>query len=265
MKFLCKRGGSSGAGSRGSSRNASPSQQQQQQTTPSGVTYNQFMQMTPDERYDLINTILSNPNIQVPSYLDASETSKVMYALGMNNKPTVVSDSVLDSMPGRDRFRVVYDDSSPPPYATDILDQIKTSDYTHLSGSGGSAHGRAIYFADSFSSAAGYSRGDSSRAMRMKLKPNANIISENALTIQMYADRSFMNKSKTIFKDDRIAMYALSHGVDGWYDSNFGYTMMLNRGALNVSSINKQTIGIRPGRVRRNRFFYPDWTSAPNA
>lgn len=251
MKYLCKRGGSSGAGSR---RAAAP----QQQATPSGVTYDQFMQMSADERYDLINTVLYNPNIKVPSKLDNSETSKVMYALGMNNKPKVVSESVFDTLPGVANYRTVADVSNPPPYSRDILKQIKTDDFTQLSGSGGSVHGRALYFANEYWKSTEYSNGPSSVVMRMKINPNANIVSEQKLLKQMKADKSFMKKTKKVSRDDKIAMYALSHGVDGWNDPSTGYTMLLNRGAMTVSSTNKWVYD------RNGREFF-DWASAPNA
>ena len=77
---------------RGSSGLKSSGVASQKANTPSGVSYSQFMQMSDDQKYQTIDTILNDSNIQVPSYLDSSRTSKVVYALGMDNKPTVVSD-----------------------------------------------------------------------------------------------------------------------------------------------------------------------------
>ena len=215
--------------------------------------------MSPDERYDLINTVLNNPNIKVPSYLDDSTTTKFMYAIGMDNKPKVVSDNVLDNMPGVENFRTVCDSLTPPPYTRDILNQIKTSDYTQLSSVGGSVHGRALYFADNFEESAKYGYGDkSAQIMRVKINPNALIVTEKALSKQMRADKSFMKKSKSLTKEDKIALYALSQGMDGWKDAKSGYTMMLNRGAMTVSSTNKWSN--HPGG-----YPFDDWASAPNA
>ena len=134
--------GRSGAGkSGGGGGNASTPKAK----TPSGVDYNSFMKMSDSQKYSTIDNILNDKNIQVPNYLDGSDTSKVMYALGMTNKPQVVSDSQLDSMPGKDLYRTVYEEGSmPPPSSADILDQIRTGDLTRLSGSGGSVHGRRV-------------------------------------------------------------------------------------------------------------------------
>lgn len=216
--------------------------------TPSGVTMQQFMQMSDQEKYDTMNDILDNKNIVVPDYLDGSDTTKIIYALGMNNKPDVVADDVLDTMAGRDIFRTVYETGSmPPPSTADVAEQIRIGDYTHMSGKGGSYHGRAIYFADNFDDSATY--GSSERnpmVMRGKLKPTANIRSEGSLQRQMYNDSTFDNSrlNARLSGTDAMAVYAISKGIDGWYSGT--YTMMVNRGATVMSSKNKRIS--MPGR-----------------
>ena len=209
--------------------------------TPSGVSYAQFMQMPDSQKYDTINNIINDRNIQVPSYLDNSETSKVLYGLGMNNKPAVVSDAQLDTMQGRELFRTVYERGTmPPPASGDVIDQIRTGDYTQMSGAGGSAHGRAIYFATSFNDSKSYGTHENNpRIMRAKINPTANVRSQTSLVNQMSNDATW-NASKVgsrgnhpYANKDNIALYALSHGVDAWYSGS--YTMVVNRGALTAS------------------------------
>ena len=152
-------------------------------STPSGVTYEQFFAMSDDDKADFVFDVINNPNIVVPDYLDKSATSKVMYALGMNNKPQVVSDSELDKMSGEDLYRSVYDSSKNDISGTEILDQIRYADYTQLSSSGGSVHGRAVYFATNFEDSMYFSLyGDNPVMMRAKINPNAKIMSEKKLT-----------------------------------------------------------------------------------
>ena len=253
VRVLCKRGGSSGAGSRGNSGNTSV--QQQQQTTPSGVTYDQFMQMSLDERYDLINQIATDNTIQVPKHLDDSITTKVMYAIGMNNKPNVVSDSELDDMFGQNYYRTV-DSASRRISAKDILDQIKTSDFTRLSATGGSLHGRALYFARDFLESASYGTKRGASVMRVKFDPFSNIITEDNLLTRMGNDQTF-NRKVSVRTHDRRSLYALANGIDGWEDTNLGYLMLLNRGVMTASSTNKKAFG--PQGV-----VYDDWESSPN-
>lgn len=207
--------------------------------TPSGITYDQFMKMSDSEKYDTIESILADPNIQVPSYLDDSNTTKFLYGLGLNNKPTVVSDDQLDNMAGKDLYRTVYETGSMPPPSTDaVLDQIRNGDYTHMSGKGGSAHGRAIYFArDDFVGSRYYGDGErNAMMMRGKLKPNAKIVSEHKLKMSAMNDSNFDNRRISLGADG-LALYALSHGIDGWYSGT--YIMMVNRGAMTFSSKNK--------------------------
>ena len=245
------RGASKGGGGGGSANKPA--------NTPSGMTLDDLMKLPEDQRYDALNDILDNPNIKVPDYLDSSDTTKLIYALGMNNKPTVVSDSQLDSMSGRELFRTIYETGSMPPPSTDaVADQIRNGDYTHMSGKGGSLHGRAIYFATDFSDSAGYGWGEqNAMIIRGKLNSNANIRSEGSLQRQMYSDSTFDNSrlNKRLSGTDAIAAYALTHGVDGWY--NRSYTMMVNRGALTMSSQNK--------RVQSGRTYYYSWNDAVNA
>ena len=59
---------------------------------------------------------------------------------------------------------------------------------------------------------------------------------------------------------DSYALYAISHGIDGWYDKKKGYYMIVNRGAITASSTSKKTIN--------ENFFgfsYESWTEAADA
>ena len=239
-------------------------------TTPSGITYDQFMKMPETQRWQVMDTILADPNIQTPDYLDKSPTSKVIYALGMDSKPTVVSEAQLDAMAGKDLYRTVYESGSmPPPTSSDILDQIRTGDYTQLSGAGGSAHGRALYFArDDFVGSRYYGDGErNALMMRAKINPNAKIASEQNLQRQMVA-KGFNPKNSS--SSDDIALYALSQGVDGWYSGT--YTMIVNRGVLTTSGKNKritqkgQGVGqTKTGRLKKGASYATSWNFAEDA
>lgn len=207
--------------------------------TPSGVTYDQFMNMPMAQRYATVMSILDDYSIKVPSHLDNSDTTKIIYALGMNSKPDVVSDAQLDQMSGREIFRTVYEDRGMPPPSSDaILDQIRNGDFTQMSGRGGSAHGRAIYFATTYNGSALYGHGEKNpMVMRSKIKSTANIRSESSLRNQLLSDTAFQRLYYKLGSEDTKSVYALTHGIDGWYSGS--YTMMVNRGALVSSSQNK--------------------------
>jgi len=258
-------------GSRGGRRaggNSSSGTAANSATTPSGITYTQFMAMSDSEKFQTMDDIISNPNIQVPDYLDDSVTSKVMYGLGMNGKPRVVSDSELDNIDGTELFRTVYEKGTiPPPSSDGILDQIRNGDYTQMSGSGGSALGRAIYFADDFVESALY--GDAEKnamVMRAKVNKNAKIADYDTLQKAMVNDSAFteyrhkyrMSSSK--YKDS-VSLYAIAKGYDGW-NRRHNY-MLLNRSALTVSSQNKR-INTQGNDKDWHQVDVFDWQSAPN-
>ena len=261
-------GGAAGAANAGSQNNPN-AQANQTATTPSGVTYAQFMQMSDAQKYSTMDQIINDPNIKVPPYLDGSVTSKVIYALGMNNKTTVVDDATLDSMQGREIYRTVYEQGTmPPPSSADVLDQIRNGDYTQLSDSGGSAHGRAIYFATDFGASASYGTYErNAMVMRAKINPSANIRSQGSLQGQMMSDTVWNNsaiarqaRSNSRMSRDSMALYAISHGIDGWYSNN--YTMMVNRGALTASSLNKRISGTNR---QMSQSHVSTWQQAANA
>lgn len=252
-KGKSKVGNTTGSGSGNQQQNT----QNQPANTPSGVSYSQFMSMTEDERFDAMDKIIHDRSIVVPNYLDGSVTTKVLYALGMNNKPTVVTDAQLDSMQGREIFRTVYEQGSMPPPSSDaILDQIRNGDYTQMSGSGGSAHGRALYFATNYGDSAVYGHGErNAMMMRAKLNPGAKIVRESNLYNQMTAKPGFQSKFSRVDHRDQQALFAISQGIDGWYSSS--YTMIVNRGALTASSQNKT--------IRSGRGYASSWATANNA
>ena len=117
------------------------------ETPQNRVSYAQFIKMSEQEKYDVMERIIDDKNIKVPDYLDKSVTSKIIYALGMNGKPEMVSETEFDKRKGRSIYRTVNNNNAMNMTASDILNQIKTSDYTQVSGDRSSAFGRALYFA----------------------------------------------------------------------------------------------------------------------
>ena len=240
------RGGRRGGGGPGGSaakQTATPTDYKGLMAVPQAQRYAAFMQMSEADRYEVVGRIQADRSQQVPAYLDKSWTTKVMYTLGMDGKPDIVSDKALDSMRGKELFRTVYD--APGIKAIDIADQIKTGDYTQLSGSGGSAHGRALYFADNYGGSASYSQyyGDNA-IMRAKVKSTAKLANERDMLNTMRNDQTYLNSKiyktgmTSNYRHDERALYAIVKGYDGWVARN-GYHMILNRNALTFSSTTK--------------------------
>jgi hypothetical protein len=146
----------------------------------------------------------------------------------------------------------------PPPSSDAIVDQIRTGDYTQLSGKGGSVHGRALYFATDYYDSAIYGHGENNaQVMRAKINPGAKIVSENNLINQMHNKSSnpklnnLVNHAR-VDRRDMQSLYAISQGIDGWYSGT--YSMIINRGCLTASSTSKT--------VRSGRGYAQSWATA---
>lgn len=209
--------------------------------------FDAFRKMTDDQKADAITQATKT---QVPVFLAQNDLQKVLYGLKLNDKPVVVADSVLDSMPGKELFRNVNATNDPVHRikytAQDIAQQTIRGTVTRVSDTGGSVHGRGIYFADNYSGSAtyGHTRGDIDRTavVRAKLSPTAKTISTKNASIGVAKEISSGTKlgralTKIDFAD-RTAIWSLAKGYDVMVASN-GYHVVINRSALIMSNTYK--------------------------
>jgi len=230
------------------SRNRRRSQQKENK-------YESFMKMSDDQKVSTIQSILNDQNITVPDYLDKSPTSKVMYALGMNNKPKVVSDDEFDNLSGDTFYRTVRNNDMQSLSGADAINQIKNSDYTSLSSDRNSGMGRALYFTTNFGESYSYGGGQQGAAMmRVKVNPDAKIV--NVMDLNNAIDSSSKWSSITGISDaDVKSLYAISHGIDGWNGrkntGQYSERAIINRAVLTVSDTTKDA-----SRIYRR---FPSW------
>ena len=212
-----------------------------------GVPFDKFQKMSDDEKADVIDDALKT---SVPLFLDDSGLQRFAYFTGMSDKPNVVSDNQLDKMSGAEIFRTVHNSYNPSTdvgySATDICKQISQGSFTMYSDSGGSVHGKAIYFADSLRGSTAYGTGRrSDRTMRAKIT-GGNGITESRL--QNSYQRALRRGDKLAVACSKAGhgsarnLYGLAKGYthitdDGWS----GYAMVLNRKCLTVSDAFKET------------------------
>jgi hypothetical protein len=213
-----------------------------QQNQPS-ASYDAFRKMTDDQKADVIMQARHTP---VPVFLAQNDLQKVLYGLKLNDKPTLVDDSVLDTMPGKDLYRTINatnDSTNRIKYtATDVANQVLKGSVTRVSDTGGSVHGRGIYFADDYhgSTMYGNSRGNvnSTAVIRVKLSPNARTVSTQKAAQGVANEVSNGTKlGKVLSKvnyQDKTAIWALAKGYDAMVASN-GYHVIINRSALVAS------------------------------
>lgn len=221
-----------------------------QQPTPQPVAQNApspafdaFKKMTDDQKADVITQAAKTP---VPVFLAQNDLQKVLYGLKLNDKPTLVDDSVLDTMPGKNLFRNVNatsDAANRMKFSADEIGaQIIKGSVTRVSDTGGSAYGRGIYFADSYSESGYYGRTSGNvkqtAVVRAKLSPSAKTISVS--NAQAGVQREISSGSKLgqaltkIGHTDRTAIWSLAKGYDAMVAPN-GYHVIINRSALVAS------------------------------
>lgn len=225
---------------------AQPIQQPQ-----ASASYDAFRQMTDDQKADVI---MQARNTQVPVFLADNDLQKVLYGLKLNDKPTLVDDSVLDATPGKELFRTVNatnDLKNRIKYsAQDVANQTIKGSVTRVSDTGGSVHGRGIYFADSYRGSVVYgnTRGNLAQTavVRVKLSPTAKTVSTSRASAGVTAEINSGSKlGKALSKigsQDRTAVWSLAKGYDAMVASN-GYHVIINRSAL-VASRDVKAMGM---------------------
>ena len=211
--------------------------------TPMGTGYNSFMQMSDDEKADMINSLSSK---DIPAHLANNAFQKFIYNSQMNDKPQLVDDATLDSMNGTEIFRTVnnvYDSRNDLGYsATEIAKQVQTGSITRVSDNGGSVYGRGIYFADDYfeSTAYGNTKGNAKKTavIRAKLNSNAKVISYSQASNGVSKEiKSGSKLGKALSKVDhasQTSLYALSKGYNV-IDNGRNYLNILNRNAITMS------------------------------
>lgn len=214
-----------------------------QVATPMGTEYNSFMQMSDDEKADMIDSLA---NKDIPAHLANNAFQKFIYNSQMNDKPQLVDDKTLDSMNGTEIFRTVnnvYDSRNDLGYsATEISKQVQTGSITRVSDNGGSVYGRGIYFADDYTESKMYGNTSGNvkmtAVMRAKLNSNAKVISyNNAVNGVSKEIKSGSKLGKALSKVDsasQASLYALSKGYNV-IDNGRHYLNVLNRNAITMS------------------------------
>lgn len=214
-----------------------------QQAQAFSANYDNFMAMSDDQKADAISNLASQ---DVPVFLANNDFQKFTYNLGLNDKPQLVDDSVLDTMNGTELFRTVNsvnDTQNRMKWDADtIASQIQRGSVTRVSDSGGSAYGRGIYFADDYRESGFYgnSKGNIKKTavVRAKLNSNAKVINYSKATSGVRNEISRGTKlGKALRKCDsasQASIYAMAKGYNV-LTSGHGYYNILSRNAVTMS------------------------------
>ena len=205
--------------------------------------YDAFMGMSDDQKADVIDSMIKQ---DVPAHLADNDFQKMIYNIGLNDKPQLVDDATLNSMNGTELWRTVnnvYDRKNDISYTADqIARQVQAGRVTRVSDNGGSVYGRGIYFADNKSDSTlyGNTRGNVQKTaqIRCKLNSNAKVINHSKATQGVYSEiKSGSKLGKVLRKcdsDSQASIYALAKGYNV-ITSGHGYYNILNRNAVTMS------------------------------
>ena len=212
------------------------------------VNYNEFMAMTDDEKIDFIYECCSHG---VPVHLAQNDFQRFIYHSGLNEKPDVVDDATLDKMTGAEMFRTVNDvkdQKNDISYdANQIAKQVMAGSVTRVSDTGGSAYGRGIYFASSYSESTG-TYGDTvgnvkkTAVTRAKLNNNAKVISfydaRNGYAWESRHETKLGMLLRKLDTPSAVSVYAMVKGynvIAETFADGSSYYNVLNRNAITMS------------------------------
>ena len=175
------------------------------------MSYSAFMKLDDEQKDNILAYAVENT--VVPDGVKDTPTMRVMVALGMNNKPTMVDDAALDGMQGADLYRTiknerVYTNGKRTDGLTSdqILDQFEHGQYTSLSDTGGSSEGRGYYFATDLWGATDWATSGgkvdpSNRTIRAKADPKAKTMDIDQL---FYGNRNAPGIARDYYGDSHF-------------------------------------------------------------
>lgn len=238
-------------GGRGSSSGIVPPGPQKP-TTPSGKTLADVQAMDDKEFHDFLIDVNKT---DVPDFLNSHHLQKMAYALGLNDKPEIISQQEFDDMTVNAPFGsgapVLWRTVNPVNMsggvtmtAKQVMDQTLHGDLTYH---GDGIHGDGIYFSDSkHGSQWGYGRDHGqSRSVACVLNSKARTITESRLKT-MYdtfvkthpQSRKALGFAKSHSSHDSMSQFALQQGYNVIISDQGGgehYYTVLDRGVLSTT------------------------------
>lgn len=214
--------------------------------TPSGVTLAQLQSMDDQQLHDFLINVQS---VNMPAFLADHHMQRMVYALGLNDKPQIVSQQEFDDAVswagGRTAiYRTVNATSvgGNPFTADDICDMLTDGDLTYH---GAGMYGDGLYFSSSLSGSKAYG-WSSPRTVGAYLNDKARPISFSRLRSEYDAfvkthpqTRKALGfaKSHGSSHHNSYAQFALIRGYNVIYSDRGGetYYSVLDRGVLTMT------------------------------
>lgn len=220
-------------------------------TTPSGLTLSDVQAMDDDALHDFLINV---NNTDTPDFLNTVHLQKMVYALGLNDKPEIISQKEFDDMTVNAPFgsgapvlyRTVNDTvltGNVPMSARQMQQQFLKGDLTYI---GNGIHGDGLYFSDDKGGSRAYGRGRGQSAMIAGvLNKNARPITERALKSEYDKfikthprSRKALGFARSKSTHDSMSQFALMRGYNVIISKQLGnenYYTVLDRSAISTT------------------------------
>ena len=211
--------------------------------TPSGLTLADVQQMDDDGMHDFL---IGVDKTDMPAFLSDLHLQKMVYALGMNDMPEIVSDSQMQTLIANGAiplYRTVNDTTVTgiPFTAKDICDMLIEGDTTYM---GKGIHGDGLYFSDSLSGSKAYGN-NTSKTMTAVFNNKARPILERTLKRQYDTfikthprTRKALGFARSKSSHDSLSQFALLQGYNVILSGQGGgetYYTVLDRSILTMT------------------------------
>lgn len=241
------RGSSSGMSGAGGAGGGVGAAMPQVTPTPSGLTLADVQAMGDQQLHDFLIDV---DKTDIPAFLNQNiHLQKMLYALGMNDKPEIVDKATMQKLlsgpnPPVMIYRTVNDTTvnGIPVTAKDICDILTDGDLTYV---GNGIHGDGLYFSNSLSGSKSYGSRRGSRTVGAILNDKAKVISENQLR-SLYdsyvkthpQSQKALGFARSRSHHDSMSQFALTQGYNvivSKQSSHENYYTVLDRSALTMT------------------------------
>lgn len=225
-----------------------PAQPNSAQATPPSRTLDQFRQMNESELITYLAGLGRNVVMPALDSLPEFDTQRLVYDLGLNQAPTVVSDAEFNKIKGETFYRGVRSakDSSGS-YVATAQDIVNETLYGNSSRIGAGISGDGFYFGSKGTAEAyaGKTTGISNRdgaIMKMKVTGPVRSVTRDSL-VSMFSresravQRAFENMStvNNEWSTGYLGAYALYKGYNAITRPSAGHYIVLDRSIITMS------------------------------
>ena len=218
--------------------------------TPSGLTLSDVQAMDDDALHDFLINV---NNTDTPDFLNSHHLQKMIYALGLNDKPEIISQKEFDDMTINAPFgsaapilyRTVNDTTTPDGVsmsAKQIQQMFTDGKLTYV---GNGIHGDGLYFSDSKSGSLLYGTPGKASLISGVLNGKAKIITEKALKSEYDKfvkahprSRKALGFARKNSSHDSYSQFALLRGYNVIVSKQWGnenYYTVLDRSVISTT------------------------------